>query len=93
MNITNPIIPSQFKYSDNIESANKKRNKYKENLIKNNDILKPENLRKLRLLCGCLEFSNSKMYFEGQRVSLKGTCNFSIERKELGSCHSVFKQE
>lgn len=42
---------------------------------------------------GCLEFSISKKYFEGQRVSLKGTPSFSTECKELGSCHSVFKQE
>lgn len=42
---------------------------------------------------GCLEFSISKKYFEGQRVNPKGTPSFSTECKELGNCHSVFKQE
>lgn len=45
------------------------------------------------MLCGCLEFSNGKKYFERQRLSLKGTSSFSPECKELRSCHSVFKQE
>lgn len=41
------------------------------------------------MLYACLEFSISKKYFEGQRVSLKGTSSFSTECKELGSCHCL----